>query len=145
MTDCNIVTRDPIDLKVLIPLISVTEFGAIATFLGLVRSPNKGEIVLHIDYEGYETMMKTEMQSIATELRDDFNIGQVVIAHRLGRLQPGDVSIAVLVAGRHRKETLAACSKGIDKIKERLPVWKHEATTEGTYWVPGTDVAGKTL
>jgi molybdopterin synthase catalytic subunit len=145
MTDYNIVTRDPIDLSVLVPLISATEFGAIATFLGLVRSPNNGKVVLYIDYEGYESMMEAQMQSIATELREDFNIGQVVIAHRLGRLQPGDTSIAVLVSGRHRKETLAACAAGIDRIKERLPVWKHEATTQGTNWVPGTNVAGKTL
>ena len=145
MTDHGIVTRNLIDTRVLEPLISATEFGAIATFLGLVRSPNNGKAVLYIDYEGYESMMKTEMRAIAAGLRDDFGIGQVVISHRLGRLQPGDTSVAVLVSGQHRKETLAACAAGIDRVKERLPVWKHEATTEGTKWVPGTDVAGKTL
>jgi molybdopterin synthase catalytic subunit len=145
MLDHAIVTRDPIDPEALVSLIADTTFGAIATFLGLVRSPNKGKVIVHIDYEGYDAMMQTEIQAIAAELREDFGIGRVVISHRLGRLWPGETSVAVLVSGRHRKETLAACTSGIEKVKERLPVWKHEATTEGANWVPGTDVAGRTI
>ena len=145
MRDHAIVTRDPLDSAALVDLVSDGRFGAVATFLGVVRTPNKGKEVLHIDYEGYDAMMESQMRAIAEELRESYGIGGVAIAHRLGRLRPGEASVAVVVSGRHRKETLAACQAGIDRVKERLPVWKYEVTDEGADWVSGTDAAGETI
>jgi molybdopterin synthase catalytic subunit len=145
MREYPIVTHDPIDPEALIALVSDRMYGAVAIFFGLVRSPNKRQAVLHIDYEGYDAMIETQMRAIVEELRTHFEIGRVAIAHRLGRLRPGEVSVAIAISSRHRKEALAACQEGIDRIKERLPIWKYEVTEEGAGWVPGISVASESF
>lgn len=139
------VTRETLEPARYLALVSAPAYGAVASFLGTVRSPNAGESVSYIDYEGYESMIQTQLHILATELRERFDLGHLVIAHRLGRLAPGEASIAVVVSSRHRKDALGACQLGIDRAKELLPVWKREATEHGSSWVAGSVAAGKPL
>ena len=136
------VTQDELDPAAYLILVMRPEFGAVASFMGTVRSPNAGETVDYIDYEGYESMIETQMGVLAKELRDTFDLGHIVFAHRLGRLKPGEASIAIVISSKHRKDALAACQRGIDRVKELLPVWKHEVTDKGTVWVEGSTKAG---
>ena len=139
------VTREPLEPERYLELVSAPRFGAVVSFLGTVRSPNAGEQVSYIDYEGYETMLHTQLQVLAAELRAAFDLGGVVVAHRLGRLRPGEASIAVVVSSPHRKDALGACQLGIDRAKELLPVWKREVTGENSSWVAGSVAAGTPL
>ena len=143
--DFLFVTRDVLEPQRYLSLVSAPQFGAVASFLGTVRSPNAGETVTYIDYEGYEAMLHTQLQVLAAELRSAFDLGRVAVAHRLGRLAPGEASIAVVVSSRHRKDALGACQMGIDRAKELLPVWKREVTGQGASWVAGSVAAGKPL
>ncbi len=143
--DVFIVTEDVLELAALSSQARTAAWGAQASFIGTVRSPNAGEVVTHIDYEGYDSMILTQMQQVAKELRNQFEVGKVVIAHRLGRLFPGDTSIAIVIASAHRREALAACSACIDLCKERLPVWKYEVTEAGATWVDGSSQAAQPL
>ena len=145
MDDYLFVTRDALEPGHYLSLVSAPRFGAVASFLGTVRSPNAGETVQYIDYEGYETMLHTQLQVLAQELRAAFSLGHVVVAHRLGRLAPGEASIAVVVSSQHRKDALGACQFGIDRAKELLPVWKREVTGAGASWVAGSVAAGEPL
>lgn len=139
------VGHEPIDLGNLTGLAIDPACGAVASFLGTVRSPNRGERVEYIDYEGYEAMIVRQMERVAADLRERYALGNLVIAHRLGRLHPGEISLAVIATGRHRQEALAACRDGVDLCKERLPVWKFEVTESGGDWVEGRADAGPTL
>lgn len=143
--DVALVTREPLDLGALVDRASDPRWGALASFVGTVRSPNRGRVVDHIDYEGYEAMMRVQMLEVAAALRAERPLGRVVIAHRLGRLGPGEASIAVVVAAEHRREALAACREGIDLLKERLPVWKYEVDDRGEGWVEGSSTAAEPL
>jgi molybdopterin synthase catalytic subunit len=140
-----LVGEAPIDLQELIAFVTDPAYGAIATFVGTVRSPNAGVEVAYIDYEGYDAMIRTQMAEVAVELRREGQLGRIALAHRLGRLRPGEASIAVAVSGRHRRETLAACQHGIDLCKERLPVWKYEVGADGGAWVAGSSEAAPPL
>jgi MoaE-MoaD fusion protein len=140
-----IVTYEPIDHAHYLSLVTAPEYGAVASFLGTVRSPNLAENVLHIDYEGYENMIYTQMKLIAKTLRSSLGLGHLVLAHRLGKMYPGEASIAIVTSSKHRKEALLACQQGLELCKERLPIWKHEATEAGQQWVKGVAVASKTL
>jgi molybdopterin synthase catalytic subunit len=140
-----LVTDGPIDLQKLVAFVTDPAYGAVATFVGTVRSPNAGVEVAYIDYEGYDTMIRTQMAEVAAELRREGDLGRIALAHRLGRLRPGEASIAVVVSGRHRRETLAACQRGIDLCKERLPVWKYEVGADGGAWVAGSSGAATPL
>ncbi|MDQ3396935.1 MAG: molybdenum cofactor biosynthesis protein MoaE [Deinococcota bacterium] len=143
--DIFVVTREALNFGGLIARASALCHGALACFFGTVRSPNAGSEVAYIDYEGYESMMRRQMEVIAAEARERHDLGRVVIAHRLGRLLPGEASIAIVVASRHRLEALAACHYCIDRSKELLPVWKYEVSGEGGSWLAGSSAAAEPL
>lgn len=139
------VTLEPIDPAQLLASVGSPACGAVASFLGSVRSPNRGQPVLHIDYEGYEAMMVAEMERLVQDLRARFEVGPVAIAHRLGRLRPGEIGLAVAVASAHRGAALEACADLVESLKTRLPVWKYEVGPERSSFVEGRTEAGPTL
>lgn len=139
------VTKTPLEHTHYLELVTAPEYGAVASFLGTVRSPNLGETVDYIDYEGYESMIYAQMKVVAETLRSTLDLGHLVLAHRLGKMVPGEASIAIIASSKHRKEALTACQQGLELCKERLPVWKHEATGAGEQWVKGVATASKTL
>lgn len=143
------VTEDVLNLEEYFSLCAADAYGAQASFVGTVRSPNKGQVVASIDYQGYEAMMLKQMNVIADMLRDSFDLGVVVIAHRLGLLKPQEASVAIVISSPHRPDALKACAESIELIKERLPVWKLEQVVEEEditeHWVAGKSSVAKTL
>ena len=147
------VTEDVLNLEHYFDLCSADAYGAQASFVGTVRSPNKGQVVTTIDYQGYEAMMLKQMEIIAEVLRGQFDLGVVVIAHRLGLLKPQEASVAIVISSPHRPDALKACAESIELIKERLPVWKLESVVEDglgsntvkEHWVAGKSSVSKTL
>lgn len=143
--DHFIVTRAELELTDCVARVADAAFGAVGTFTGTVRSPNHGQAVRYIDYEGYEPMILTQMQRAAAELRGAFELGRIVFAHRLGRLNPGEASIVIAISAAHRRDALLATHAAIDRLKELLPVWKREVTENGAHWVEGSSAAAETL
>lgn len=140
-----IITHEALELPHFFTLVSDARYGAVASFVGTVRSPNLGTTVRYIDYEGYEGMIRTQMELVAGELRAELELGHFVLAHRLGRCLPGEASVALVASSAHRREALLACQRGIDRAKDLLPVWKYEVSEDGASWVAGSSAAGKTL
>lgn len=143
--DVFVVTEKDLRLEHYHSLATANAWGAQASFVGTVRSPNAGQVVQYIDYQGYNAMILRQMHVTTQELRRQFELGKVIIVHRLGRLFPGDASILIVIASAHRRDALAACSACIDLCKVRLPVWKYEVTAEGAHWVAGSSDAAPTL
>jgi molybdopterin synthase catalytic subunit len=83
-------------------------------------------------------MAEEEFLAIETEARQKWNIEKISAIHRLGRLNVGEVSVAVVVLSKHRKEAFDACRFIIDSIKTRVPIWKMEVTDTGCKWLAGT-------
>jgi molybdopterin synthase catalytic subunit len=105
--------------------------GAVASFVGRVRREHLGRPVLHLDYEAYRPLAMKELAALAAEARSRWDLGPLVLAHRLGHLRIGDVAVVVAVAGGHRGEAFDACRFLIEGIKATVPVWKHEFYTDG--------------
>ncbi len=145
LPDLLLVASEPIQPGTLLEEASAPAYGAVASFLGSVRSPNRSEIVQHIDYEGYAPMMVGEMERLAADARSRHALGRVVVVHRLGRLSAGDISLAVVVSSAHRHAALQACAEIVEGLKARLPVWKYEVNGSGASFVPGRADAGPTL
>jgi len=141
----TVVTYEVLELSSYVERVTEARYGAVATFFGTVRSPNLDKQVSYIDYEGYESMIVTQMELVAQYLRSELQLGHFLIAHRLGRCIPGEASIALVASSEHRKEALLACQWGIDRAKDLLPVWKYEVTTDSATWVEGSSAAGPTL
>jgi molybdopterin synthase catalytic subunit/molybdopterin converting factor small subunit len=109
--------------------------GAIATFVGTARLQSRGRTVLHLDYEAYEEMAEQVMAQIAQRLKERYEISEIAIHHRTGRVDVGDASVVIAVSAPHRQDALAACKDAIDTLKERVPLWKKEVYEGGEEWI----------
>lgn len=120
-------------------------YGAVISFLGTTRSPNKGLAVTHLEYEAYPAMAEKVLQQIIAEMRKRWVLGRVALWHRLGRVMPGEGSILIVVSAPHRPEAFEACRYAIERVKQILPVWKKEFLPDGSHWVEGHAPEGHKL
>jgi molybdopterin synthase catalytic subunit/molybdopterin converting factor small subunit len=130
-------TREPIDTRELAARLARGEDGAVVTFEGIVRNNTNGRATLYLDYECYEPMAVKVMAEIGCDLARVHPIGRVAMVHRLGRLQIGEASVAVLAAAPHRKAAFEAALEGINRLKRTVPIWKKEYFADGEAWVEG--------
>jgi molybdopterin converting factor subunit 1 len=128
-------TVDPIDLGRLIARVADPGAGAIATFLGTVRNVARGREVLWLDYEAFDEMAVLELERVARAVTEQHGCIRTAIAHRTGRLEVGEASVAVAVSAAHRAAALTACQQAIDTLKQTVPIWKKERYADGEEWV----------
>lgn len=113
------------------------EDGAIVNFEGVVRNNTKGRATRYLDYECYEPMAIKVMADIGREIVAGHAIGRLAMVHRLGRMQIGETSVAVIVTAPHRKPAFEAALEGINRLKRLVPIWKKEHFDDGEVWVEG--------
>ena len=111
------------------------EAGAIATFTGTTRVHSRGRTVTHLEYEAYAGMAERVMAEIAGELHGRYEVCEIAIHHRTGRVEIGEPSVVIAVSAPHRQDALAACKDAIDQLKERVPLWKKEVYEGGEEWI----------
>jgi len=114
--------------------------GAIATFAGTVRDHHAGKQVSYLEYEAYGPMAARTLAQIAGEAASRWDLLGVAIEHRIGRLEIGEASVGIAVASAHRGESFAALRFVIDELKERVPIWKRETGSDGTFWIEGPEL-----
>jgi molybdopterin synthase catalytic subunit len=133
-------TPDPIDHFALTEAVRRADCGAVITFLGTVRDLTDGKVTVALDYEAYPGMAEKKMAEIENDARRRWPIGEILMVHRTGRLEVGEVSVVVAVSCPHRAHAFEACRYAIDRLKELVPIWKKENWADGsTEWVhPGT-------
>jgi len=128
-------TRDPIDPAGLAGAVATPADGAVATFTGIVRDNQDGRTVRYLEYEAHEVMAPQVLAGLVDQARARWPIGRVEIRHRLGRLEIGDISVAIAVAAPHRAEAIEACHWLIDTLKAEVPIFKKEHYADGESWV----------
>jgi MoaE-MoaD fusion protein len=127
--------EDAPDLAAVIAEVEDERAGAIATFQGTVRRRSRGREVIALEYEAYVGMAEKVMAEIADGVKERYDLCDVAIAHRVGRCEVGDVSVAIAVSAAHRQDALSACRDVIDELKERVPLWKKELYEGGEEWI----------
>ncbi|WP_437593211.1 molybdenum cofactor biosynthesis protein MoaE [Sorangium sp. So ce1000] len=133
------IRAEPLGLDELIAAVSHPGAGGIVTFLGVVRDVNEGRSVTLLEYEAYGTMAEAELERILSEIAAELPGVRVAATHRVGALRVGDVAVACAASAPHRAEAFRGCRLLIDRIKERLPIWKREHGPDGPYWVGWED------
>lgn len=111
--------------------------GAVCVFDGIVRDNTKGRTTLHLDYEAYEEMALKQMTALREQGLRRFEVREVAIVHRLGRLRVGETSVLIAVASAHRGAAFDACRWLIDTLKKTVPIWKKEQFADGAVWADG--------
>lgn len=111
------------------------DIGAVVSFLGTVRDIHGDETVLSMELEHYPGMTEQVLQEIAEEACRRWEVTDLAVIHRVGKLEPSDQIVLVAAGSRHRGEAFRACEYVIDQLKTRAPFWKKEETPEGSRWV----------
>jgi molybdopterin synthase catalytic subunit len=136
-TDFCELTIEPLDVGEIARRVVPPECGATVTLDGYVRQFTKGRETLYLFYEAYEPMAFKEMRKLIDQAKRDFEISNVGIVHRLGKLEIGETSVVIAVAAPHRKAAFAACEWLIRELKRTVPIWKKEVYADGEVWVEG--------
>ncbi|MCR5980625.1 molybdenum cofactor biosynthesis protein MoaE [Gordonia jinghuaiqii] len=109
--------------------------GAVVGFVGAVRDHDGGRTVTALHYSGHPTAPKV-LAEVVEEVSAVDGVRAVAVSHRIGDLEIGDVAFVVAVAADHRRAAFETCSRLVDEVKARLPVWKHQFFDDGTdEWV----------
>jgi molybdopterin synthase catalytic subunit len=128
-------SSEPLSLDAVVDEVRDERAGGIATFIGTTRIESRGRSVLHLDYEAFEEMAEKVMAEIAAGLKERYEICEIAIHHRTGRVGIGEPSVVVAVSAPHRQDALAACKDAIDTLKEQVPLWKKESYEGGEEWI----------
>ncbi|MFZ0867586.1 MAG: molybdenum cofactor biosynthesis protein MoaE [Candidatus Sulfotelmatobacter sp.] len=132
-----LIVRDPIDTVGVLQRIKRGEDGAAVVFEGVVRNQTRGRRTLYLDYEAYEEMALRQMESLAERAVKQFQVREISVVHRLGRLEIGETSVLIVVASAHRAAAFDACRWLIDTLKRTVPIWKKEYFEDGAVWADG--------
>jgi MoaE-MoaD fusion protein len=130
-------TREPIDGGSVARQLLRGEDGAFVNFEGVARNNTKGRPTRFLEYECYESMAIKIMAQIGRDIAGEFSIGRIAMVHRLGRIEIGETSVAVVVTAPHRRPAFDAALEGINRLKRMVPVWKKEYFADGEVWVDG--------
>jgi molybdopterin synthase catalytic subunit len=131
------IIRESIDTQQVLASLKRGEDGAVVVFEGVVRNQTRGRKTLYLDYEAYEEMALQQMEAMAGQSLKQFQIRDVALVHRLGRLEIGETSVLVVVTSAHRAAAFDACRWLIDTLKRTVPIWKKEYFEDGAVWADG--------
>ena len=131
------IVRDPIETTAVLGRMKQGGDGAAVVFEGVVRNQTRGRRTLYLDYEAYEEMALRQMEGLAEQALKQFQVREVALVHRLGRLEIGETSVLIVVASAHRAAAFDACRWLIDTLKRTVPIWKKEYFEDGAIWADG--------
>jgi len=126
---------EPLSLDAAVREVASESAGAVVAFTGTTRRSSRGRDVVRLEYEAYEGMAEAELERIASELKERYDLVGVAIHHRVGVVGIGETSVVIAVSAAHRGDALAACRDAIDTLKQTVPLWKKEIYVGGEEWV----------
>ena len=128
-------TSEPLDVSHCADWVQSPDCGGIDIFIGTVRNITKGKTVKWLEFEAYEKMAISEMKKIADAALTKWPVKKLLIHHRTGKLDVGDIPVVIAVSTAHRDAAFVACRYVIDTLKQTVPIWKKEIFEDGEVWV----------
>ncbi len=126
--------KTPLSVQNCMELVTNGGAGAINLFVGTVRDNTQQRRVVRLEYEAYAPMAIREMQKLAEQACEKWQIQGIAIHHRIGTLHIGEIAVIIAVATPHRAEAFEACQWLIDTLKQTVPIWKKEIFEDGSVW-----------
>jgi molybdopterin synthase catalytic subunit len=130
-----VLTDQPLSLDRCIAAVTSAGYGGIVTFTGMVRLHSHGATIDHLEYEAYPPMAVKVMARLCEEIEAEIAGARIAVEHRVGHLAIGEAAVVIAAAAPHRAEAFAACRAMIDRLKDRVPIWKKEVSVDGESWV----------
>jgi molybdopterin synthase catalytic subunit len=130
-----VLTDQPLSLDRCIAAVRGAGMGGIVTFTGMVRLHSRGTTIDHLEYEAYAPMALKVMTQLCEQIEAEIPGTRIAVEHRVGYLEIGDIAVVIAAAAPHRAEAFTACRAMIDRLKDRVPIWKKEISVDGAEWV----------
>ena len=131
------ITEEPINPELVVNKAKTDSSGCVVTYIGLIGEHSRGKSVLSLEYQDSKGMAESKLREIASEVRQKWQINNLAICHRIGKLKVGDINLVFAIASAHRQEGFAACQYAIDRFKQIIPTHKTETYQDGSTWVEG--------
>jgi molybdopterin synthase catalytic subunit len=129
------VREQALDVAEVTAAVSDPAAGGLAVFVGAVRDHDGGQQVRRLEYTGHPTA-EARLAEVAAEVAEEFDVVAVAAVHRLGVLEVGDLAVVSAVSAAHRDTAFEASRALIDRLKQRVPIWKHQVFADGSEeWV----------
>lgn len=129
-------TDQPIDPAEHENLVAHEAAGAVVAFAGVVRDHDGGRNVTRLEYSAHPSAGQTLADVVAEVAAESRGVRAIAVSHRVGTLHIGDAALVAAVAADHRGAAFETCARLVDRVKEALPVWKHQFFADGTEeWV----------
>src|SRR5918992_2492763 len=130
------IVEELLDVGALIQNAQRPDCGAISTFVGTTRVDESDVAsVDYLEYEAYRPMADRKLEEIGAEIKERWDVREVSIVHRIGRVDPGEASVVIVIASPRRGPAFEASRYAIERIKEIVPIWKREVWSDGYVWV----------
>ncbi len=136
------ITSEPLEADLLVKHILSDADGAVVTFIGVTRDHNEGRHVEFLEYEAYQPMAEEKIAGIIDDMKSRWQIGNVAVAHRTGRVNVGETSMVLAVSAPHRRPAFEAALYFVDQLKLIVPIWKKEHFEGGEVWIGETSGKG---
>ena len=130
-----VITEKPISPELVVNEVKTEGSGCVVTYVGLIRDHSQGKHVLSVEYEDAGGGAEGRLREIAGEIKQRWQVNNIAMCHRVGKLKVGDINLVVAVAAAHRSEGFAACQYAIDQFKQKLLTRKMETYQDGSAWV----------
>ncbi len=131
------ITDKPISPELVVDKVKTDSSGCVVAYIGLIREYSRGKQVVSVEYKDPKGTAEGRLQEIAGEARQKWQLNNIAIYHRTGKLKVGDINLVIAVASAHRREGIAACQYAIDRFKQIMPTHKTETYQDGSIWVEG--------
>jgi molybdopterin synthase catalytic subunit len=126
---------EPLNIQACTDWIMSPDSGGIDVFIGTVRNATKGRAVLKLEFDAYNKMAINEIEKITKQAFEKWPVQKVLVHHRTGTLQVGEIPVIIAVSAAHRAAAFDACRYIIDTLKQTVPIWKKEFFEDGEVWV----------
>ena len=131
------ITDKPISPELLVDRVKTDSSGCVLAYIGVIREYSRGKQVLSVEYKDAKRTAENSLGEIASEVRQKWQLDNIAICHRTGKLKVGDINLVIAIASAHRQEGFAACQYAIDRFKQVMPTHKTETYQDGSIWVEG--------
>ena len=131
------ITDKPIFPELVVDKVKTDSSGCVVAYVGLIREYSRGKQVLSVEYKDAKGTAENSLQEIASEVGRKWQLDNIAICHRIGKLKVGDINLVIAIASAHRQEGFAACQYAIDRFKQIMPTHKTETYQDGSIWVEG--------
>jgi molybdopterin synthase catalytic subunit len=126
------ITDKTISPEAVINSVRTDSSGCALAYIGLIRELSHGKQVVSVEYKDPDGTAEDGLRKIADEISQQWELNNVAIHHRIGKLKVGDINLVIAVSSAHRQEAFAACQHAVDLFKETLPTHKTEIYTDGS-------------